>query len=323
MIHRTGLQIVLAAAVFTAAYCAYIHPFVDTTPGNVWEFSYSTTSVLWGGGEIRQATSYGIVTITILPSGQVRTVVDGTNTVTEMPIFEGIGTSTATPIHDSSIAPSLRDLDLSVVSSIINPFAVDSMFPGDTSDATFNRVLYSTDTLFTETMVHAGPYQYGNEWDTIAYLQKYGLVSLASSRQGTLVESQSSYHLTLMSFSGKPFDYSQIMALNSVSISDMEKLYPAYAPGQKNAITSPGHRQSSLLPKWFVQDVSDGIELSFSTSAAFTARVMSVSGRELRLLCGDAGAHRVLLSRACFPAGMYGISLVSGQERRNMVVRIW
>ena len=321
MIHRTGLQIVLAAAVFTASHCAYVHPFADTTPGNTWEYAYSTSSVFWGGGEIRDAQNSGTVTITILPSGQVRTIVDGTNTVTEMPVFEGTGTSTTTPEHDSLTAPSLRNLDLAVVSIITNPFVVDSMFPGDTSEVTFDKVLYNTDTLFTETMVHAGPYQYGNEWDTVVYLQKCGPASVASSMLGTLVTTQISSRLTLTSFNGKPS--SDIVVLNSVPLSDMEKLYAAYAPGQKSAITSPELRQSSLLPKWSLQKVSEGIALSFSVPAAYTLRVTNVSGREMRLFRGDAGAHRVLLSRACLPAGMYGITLVSGQERRRMMVRIW
>jgi hypothetical protein len=103
----------------------------------------------------------------------------------------------------------------------------------------------------------------------------------------------------------------------------MEKLYPAYAPHQNSVIGGSKQPQSPSTPHFALHIVPGGVEVSFSTTSAYTLKLTNISGREFRVFCGNPGYQQVLLQKADFPAGMYVLSLNSGRLSRSITLRIW
>jgi hypothetical protein len=328
MIHRTVFQIVLAAALFfTASNAAFIHPFTDTTAGNVWEYRFgSGTTLLNSMGVMGTNTSRdsGIITIKILPSREITVVKKGMHYVSSYSFATMTGTSDSSSINDSSTVSSWDGIALSSIGITNNPFVIDSLFPGDPWGLTFERVTIQKDTLYEENIVingHSDPDGDYSSSQTTAYLQKYGLVGITAYVGGNGNSSTSSF--TLVSFNGKSIDLSQITTLDSISMSDMEKLYPAYASHQNSAIGCLKHPQSPSTPRFALQTITGGIRVSFSTASAYSLKLTSVSGRELFLHRGNAGEQRVFLQKTEFPAGIYVANFISGPLSQSIKLRIW
>ncbi len=327
MIHRIVLQIVLAAALFMASNAAYVHPFTDTTAGNVWEYRYgSGTTLLNSMGVMGTNTTRdsGIIRIKILPSREITVVKKGMHYVSSYSFTTITGTSDSSSINDSSTVPSWGGIDQNSIGITTNPFVIDSLFPGVPWGMTFTRATVQEDTLYKESITYSLSSDPDGDYSSsisTTYLQEYGLAGFASYSGGNGNSRTSS--LTLSTFNGKSINLSQCTVIDTISISDMEKLYPAYAPHQNSAIGGSKHPQSPSAPHFALHTVPGGIVVSLSTTSAYTLKLTSISGREFRVFRGNPGYQQVLLQKADFPAGMYVLSLTSGRLSRCITLRIW
>jgi hypothetical protein len=343
-------------SVFTGIVQAgYPHPFMDTTAGNVWEYRYKTVYSYFGWMMMQDNISNnfeGTFSLRLLNgAGQVKITVKGTDSCRVTPFDPSMSKIDVKKYDTSFTVLSLEDLDISVfrwvniVSSRIaakNPFYIDSLFIKDSSQskrldmymfptvvqykssfhkATFQNLPAYRHTLEKSKNIYLGD-NYSYDSDSTVYLEKYGLIRQRTHCGESWVGSSGGLlTLTLVSFNGKPFDESQVVLLNQVSVHEVETAYPKYALDARNPVTLLPPRHINHTLEFSQRAAAQGTVLHINAPNDYSVVIVNALGKAIRAYSETANTRDIVLSRNIFGSGIYFATLKCGESTQRVRIK--